>query len=63
MKDKTIVCKDCGSEFVLTVEDQEWYAEKGFTEPKRCLDCRKARRANGSREENNDYGKKKNSRY
>ena len=29
-KDKTIVCKDCGKEFVFTVGEQEFYAEKGF---------------------------------
>ena len=41
MKDKTIVCKDCGNEFVFTVGEQEFYAEKGFTnEPVRCKECR-----------------------
>lgn len=41
MEDKTIVCKDCGKEFVHSVRDQEFYKEKGFTnEPVRCKDCR-----------------------
>ena len=31
MQDKTIVCKDCGKEFVFTVGEQEFYKEKGFT--------------------------------
>jgi hypothetical protein len=40
-QDKTIVCKDCGKEFVFTVRDQEFYAEKGYAnEPQRCKDCR-----------------------
>ncbi len=44
--DKTIVCKDCGREFIFTVGDQEFYAEKGFTnEPQRCRECRTARKA------------------
>lgn len=30
MQDKTIVCKDCGKEFVFTVGEQQFYAEKGF---------------------------------
>ncbi len=30
MTDKTIVCRDCGSEFVFTVGEQEFYKEKGF---------------------------------
>ena len=28
--DKTLVCKDCGREFVFTASEQEFYAEKGF---------------------------------
>ena len=45
MEDKTIVCKDCGTEFVFTVGEQQFYAEKGFTnEPQRCPACRKARK-------------------
>lgn len=44
MQDKTIKCKECGYEFVLTVDDQKWYEEKGFTEPKRCKQCRRLRR-------------------
>ncbi|NFL94645.1 cytochrome C551, partial [Clostridium botulinum] len=27
MTDKTIVCRDCGSEFVFTVGEQEFYKE------------------------------------
>jgi len=40
MQDKKIVCKDCGTEFIFTVGEQEFYAQKGLTEPKRCKDCR-----------------------
>ena len=45
--DKTLVCKDCGREFVFSASEQEFYAEKGFeNEPQRCRDCRAARKAN-----------------
>ena len=45
MADKTIVCKDCGSEFIFTEGEQAFYAEKGFTnDPVRCPECRKARK-------------------
>lgn len=45
-KDKTIKCVDCGTEFVFTARDQEFYAEKGFTnEPKRCKSCRDKKKA------------------
>ena len=51
--DKTITCKECGSEFVFTANEQQFYAEKGFTnEPQRCKPCRDARKnaGRGSRE-------------
>ncbi len=47
-QDKTIVCKDCGEEFTFTVSEQEFFAEKGFTnEPQRCKSCRDARKNAG----------------
>jgi len=43
--DKTLQCRDCGMEFVFTAGEQEFYAEKGFTnEPGRCNDCRLRKR-------------------
>lgn len=45
-QDKTLVCKDCGKEFVFTAGEQEFYAEKGFeNEPQRCKECRAAMKA------------------
>ena len=29
-EDKTLVCKECGKEFVFTAGEQEFYAERGF---------------------------------
>ena len=44
-EDKTLVCKDCGKEFIFSAGEQEFYAEKGFeNEPVRCRDCREKRR-------------------
>src|SRR6188472_2007367 len=46
--DKTIACRDCGTDFVFTAGEQEFYAQKGFTnEPTRCPSCRKARKSGG----------------
>ena len=28
--DETLVCKDCGKEFIFSAGEQEFYAEKGF---------------------------------
>ena len=52
-EDKTLVCKECGNEFVFTAGEQEFYAERGFqNEPQRCKACRDARKnaARGPRE-------------
>ena len=36
-EDKTLVCKDCGAEFVFTAGEQEFYDSKGVVnEPQRC---------------------------
>ena len=44
-EDKTLICKDCGKEFVFTAGEQEFYAEKGFVnEPQRRKACRDARK-------------------
>ena len=48
-QDKTLICKDCGEEFIFTAGEQEFYAEKGFqNEPQRCKACRDLRK-NSSR--------------
>jgi len=62
MSDKKLKCKDCGSEFIFTEGEQNFYKEKGFdNEPVRCPDCRKARKTqrNNERYNGNNY----NSRY
>ena len=47
-QDKTIVCKDCGQEFVFTASEQDFFEERGFTnEPQRCKPCRDARKNGG----------------
>lgn len=44
-QEKTLTCKDCDREFVFSASEQEFYAEKGFTnEPGRCPECRAARK-------------------
>jgi CxxC-x17-CxxC domain-containing protein len=43
--DKTLTCADCGQEFVFTASEQDFYAQRGFTEPRRCPSCRASRKA------------------
>ncbi len=45
LADKTLVCRDCGQEFVFTTGEQEFYQSHGLqNEPSRCPECRSARR-------------------
>jgi CxxC-x17-CxxC domain-containing protein len=43
--DKNLTCADCGQEFVFTSSEQDFYAQRGFTEPRRCPSCRASRKA------------------
>ena len=44
--DKVLTCRDCGREFVFSASEQDFFAEKGFTnEPGRCPECRAAKKA------------------
>ena len=45
-EDKTLVCRDCGNEFIFSASEQQFFADKGFqNEPGRCKACRDKRRA------------------
>jgi CxxC-x17-CxxC domain-containing protein len=43
--DKNLTCADCGQEFVFTASEQDFYSQRGFTEPRRCPSCRASRKA------------------
>ena len=58
LADQTLYCRDCNSEFVFTVGEQEFYASRGFPEDARrrrlpaiapvdCPACRAARKGQG----------------
>ena len=49
--DKTLVCQDCNQEFVFSASEQAFFAERQFSEPRRCHPCRTARKA-----QRGDYG-------
>jgi len=40
-----IICRQCGSEFVFTKAEQEFYEQQGFTFPRRCKECRSEKRS------------------
>lgn len=59
--DQKIKCQDCGEDFIFTERDQAFYQEKGFEPPKRCRNCRNARKdARNSKyySQHNSYNKK-----
>jgi CxxC-x17-CxxC domain-containing protein len=45
LTDRSLTCADCGQEFIFTESEQSFYAERGFSEPRRCASCRAARKA------------------
>ncbi|MBM3284122.1 zinc-binding protein [Candidatus Gottesmanbacteria bacterium] len=42
--DQTLVCADCGKQFVWTGGEQDFYKQKGFNPPTRCPECRAKRK-------------------
>ncbi|MDT7943784.1 MAG: CxxC-x17-CxxC domain-containing protein [Dehalococcoidia bacterium] len=44
-QDRDLVCVECGRTFVFTADDQQFHASRGYQDPKRCPECRQARRA------------------
>ena len=43
--DERLTCTDCGTEFVFSSGEQQFFATKGFqNKPNRCPDCRTARK-------------------
>ena len=46
LSDKSLTCVECAAPFTFTAGEQEFFASRGYTnEPKRCPDCRGARRS------------------
>jgi len=44
-EDRNLTCQDCGASFVFSADDQQYHAQKGYSnEPKRCPSCRQSRR-------------------
>jgi CxxC-x17-CxxC domain-containing protein len=43
--DKVLSCADCAQEFTFTASEQQFFADRQFSEPRRCPSCRAARKA------------------
>ena len=46
-EDRNLKCVECENDFVFTADDQDFHSKKGYQDPKRCPDCRSARRSGG----------------
>ena len=55
-QDRVLKCIDCGTDFVFTAGEQQFYHEKDFkNEPKRCKNC-KTKRQSGSSDRGGERG-------
>ena len=56
-QDKTLECSDCGVSFTFSIEEQEQFQSRGYVnEPKRCPECRQARKSKRYGNGGNSYG-------
>lgn len=63
-QDRTLKCRDCGADFVFSASEQEFFAEKGFTnDPSRCQECRAARKNQNRGGYSNDYRRQERQMY
>ena len=63
-EERTLTCSDCGASFAFTVEEQEMFKTKGYTnDPKRCPACRQARKARQTTNSGDRYSSYGNSSY
>ena len=51
-EDKQLKCRDCKGTFTWSAGEQDFYEKRGFTEPKRCRECRQARKQQESEQRN-----------
>jgi len=42
--DMQLTCSDCGQDFTFTAADQTFFQERGYSTPKRCKNCRQAKK-------------------
>ena len=52
MQEITRSCKDCGNDFIITVDDQLFYQNLNYSLPVRCKACRHKRRVMRGKEAN-----------
>ena len=61
--DKILTCSDCSQEFAFSASEQQFYADRGFSEPRRCPSCRAARKSQRGDSGGSSYGGGSRSSY
>jgi len=51
MGEQRLTCADCGREFAFGAEEQTFFRERGYDPPKRCKECRQAKKAQRGRDD------------
>lgn len=63
-QEKSLTCQDCGKSFAFTAEEQQFHAQKGYTNlPKRCPDCRRSRRDDRGTSGGGGFGRSRREMY
>ena len=63
MSDRTLTFRHCGQEYTFTAGEQEFYTERGFSEPTRCKACRDKRKMERNSSGYDSYGSGGGSSY
>ena len=50
--DIILVCADCGANYLLSLQERNWYSQHGLHLPRRCPACRARRRQEAKRTTN-----------
>lgn len=63
-ENQQLQCVECGKIFEFPAEDQEFYAQKGYSAPKRCSECRENRKRNsGGGQRGGGFGQRERREY
>jgi hypothetical protein len=54
MSEQRLTCADCGREFAFSAEEQAFFREKGYNPPKRCKECRQAKKEQRGKDDRGD---------
>lgn len=54
--DQTLTCQGCAGRFTFSAREQEFFAQRGFSTPKRCKSCRASTRTNQQGPARRDVG-------